>query len=478
MAKRSLYLNSNGQLSFVDDESCSRVSIEQHASTLSAFVGADARFAIRLSDSLETAVAGSSLSAAVATAAREDAVTCAGVWDNPAADIIIAHAIRGAVVRSSSTLAESSPPNATVPLPTAEYTWDEVRLKSLIQFIGGPTFVVNMLLYVVWRLDEAAARAHPLRQALFNMVYRSGDNTLLRWQTWEALWNNLETALARARRSNSESFRVMYPSTSFFGNSLLFIRARADSNSLPTAVDTRLPSSLIRRLLSDDLSLTKLMCRMPHNAAAIDAVRFVADDEGKLRILCYQTRVSDVGRVLSWKDSCDLVKLMRVWLVVAAWTATCRPPEVPASPLTDEQQHMKMLWSEMGGCAGGEQTVPVEAGWWEDAGNWLSDRAAVHTFVDAEWSKFPPSSSTPQEVARAVSSVLMQAVFIVAVCRPRGKSFLAESTDAPSYMRRAIVVTSKDLPIHAGDFLSTIVGDCGRTTSSSVSVQREAGFAD
>lgn len=482
LSERSLYLNNKGQLSFVGDESGSLISIEQYASTLSAFVGADARFAIHLSDALEAAVAGSTLSAAVTSAASEDAVTCAGVWDHAAADLIVAHAIRGAVVRSASTLAESMPPDVAVPLPAAGDTWDEVRLKGLIQAIGGPTYVVKMPLYMVWRLDESAARAHPLRLALFNMVDHSGDNIILKWQTWEGLWNNLEIALAHARRlvsrSDSEALSVMYPSTSFFGSSLSFIRACADVKSLPTGVDTRLLPSLLRRFFSDDLSLTKLVCRLPHNAAAIDAVRFVADDEGRLRILCYQTKMSDVGKALSWKDACDLVKSMRVWLAVAAWTATCRPSEVPTSPLTKEQQHMKDLWTKMDGAAGSEQKVDVEGRWWKDAGTRLSNPAAVHAFVNAEWSKFPPTSSSPQEVARAVSSVLVQAVFVVAVCRPRGKRFLADSRDAPIYMRRAIVVTSEDLPKHAGDFLSTIVCDCGRTPSSSFSVQPGVGSTD
>lgn len=169
---------------------------------------------------------------------------------------------------------------------------------------------------------------------------------------------------------------------------------------------------------------------------------------------------------------------MCVWLAVAAWTATCRPPDVPASPVTKEQQQVKNLWTEMCDAADGEQKVGVEGGWWNDAGPRLSDPAAVDAFVKAEWSRFPPSSSSPEDVALAVSTVLSRAVFVVAVCRPRGKRFLADSRDAPSYMRRAIVVTSEDLPGHAGDFLSTIVGDCGRTPSTSFSVQPEASSTD
>lgn len=480
LSRKGLCLNDGGQLVQVGEGSDSRDFIEPFASTLSALVGSDARFAIHLSDALEAAVAGSTLSAAVTTAASEDVVTCAGVWDHPAADIIVAHAIRGAEVLSVSTLAELVPRDVAVVRPAAEHTWDEVRLKGLIQAVGGPTFVVKMPLYVVWTLDESAARAQPLRQALLTMVDRSGDTTLLKWQTWEALWNNLEIALAQARwlvsRSDLESLSVMYPCTSFVGGSLSFILA--DTKFLPTGVATLLLPSLLQSFFSDDLSLTKLVWRMPHNAVAIDAVRFVADQAGKLRVLCYQTKMSDVDKALSWNGACELVKSMCVWLAVAAWTATCRPPDVPASPVTKEQQQVKNLWTEMCDAADGEQKVGVEGGWWNDAGPRLSDPAAVDAFVKAEWSRFPPSSSSPEDVALAVSTVLSRAVFVVAVCRPRGKRFLADSRDAPSYMRRAIVVTSEDLPGHAGDFLSTIVGDCGRTPSTSFSVQPEASSTD
>lgn len=96
LSRKDLCLNDGGQLVQVGEGSGSRVSIEPYASRLSAFVGADSRFAIYLSDALEAAVPGSTLSAAVTTAASKDAVTCAGVWGHPAADIIVAHAIRGA----------------------------------------------------------------------------------------------------------------------------------------------------------------------------------------------------------------------------------------------------------------------------------------------------------------------------------------------------------------------------------------------
>lgn len=484
LSEKNLFLNSDGQLATASAGCDLSASIDQRTSVLAAIVGADARFAIYLSQALDAAEAGATLSAAVTTAASEAAVTCANVWKHRAADVIVAHAICGAVVLSADSLA-SVLPAAAAAQPGAEPTWDQLRMEGLIQAIGGPTFAVKMPLYILWKLDESSSRGRPLRLALFNMVNRASDAILLQWQTWEGLWNNLEIVLAHSRqlvsRTSPEPLCVMYPSTSFFGSSLHSISV--NTAVLPTRGETRLLPSLLKRLLSDDRSLREVVWRTPSNAAAIDAVRFVVDDDGILRVFCYQSKSSGVGSPLTWGDACKLVKNMRIWLAAATWTAVCRPSEVRASPMTTEQQVIKDLWLEMYDAAdsGSERRLSMDEmqSLFRDIDTDLDDSPAVCAFVADQWNNFPATSVAPEEVSHAVSTVLTRAVFVVAALRPRGARFLKRcEAPHPNHMRNAVVLTTDDLSGHAGDLLSTVVVDCGRTPSSSFTEEPTEGAAE
>lgn len=208
----------------------------------------------------------------------------------------------------------------------------------------------------------------------------------------------------------------MYTSTSFFGSSLQSISV--NTAVLPTRGETRLLPSLLNRFLSDDRSLREVVWRTPSNAAAIDAVRFVLDDGGILRIVCYQSKSSGVGNPLTWGDACKLVKNMRIWLAAATWTAVCRLSEVRASPMTKEQQSIKDLWLEMYDVAdnGSERRLSMDTMQllFRDIDTELDDTPAVCAFVADQWNNFPATSTSPEEVSHAVSTVLTRAIFVVA----------------------------------------------------------------
>lgn len=182
LSEKNLFLTSDGQPANAIAGRELSASIDRRTSVRAAIVGADARFAIYLSRALDAADAGATLSAAVTTAASEAAVTCANVWKHHAADVIVAHAICGAVVLSKAPLA-SVLPAAAAPKFGDEPTWDQLGKEHLIQAIGGPQFAVKMPLYVLWKLDESSSRGRPLRSALFNMVNRASDAILLQWHT-------------------------------------------------------------------------------------------------------------------------------------------------------------------------------------------------------------------------------------------------------------------------------------------------------
>lgn len=208
----------------------------------------------------------------------------------------------------------------------------------------------------------------------------------------------------------------MYTSTSFFGSSLQSISV--NTAVLPTRGETRLLPSLLKRFLSDDRSLREVVWRTPSNAAAIDAVRFVLDDGGILRIVCYQSKSSGVGNPLTWGDACKLVKNMRIWLAAATWTAVCRLSEVRASPMTKEQQSIKDLWLEMYDVAdnGSERRLSMDTMQllFRDIDTELDDTPAVCAFVADQWNNVPATSISPEEVSHAVSTVLTRAIFVVA----------------------------------------------------------------
>lgn len=479
-----LHLNKDGTL--VKAAADGDDLVGARAASLAAIVGSDARFAIYLHAQLKAAVAGDSLAALLTRAAETGGLTYTEVWLYPWAEVVLAHALFGLRVKATG-LAGFAARRGSSPGPT----WDSIRRKGLIQARGGASFDVQLPVYVLWALDDPSVDGSPLLRALKNMKTPPGETTP-QWQSWEVIWANLEVALPHARSlvaspASVEGMSVMYPSTSHFGH--LARAVRFDATNLPAAVDQRLLAALMHRYLLDDVLLMQCVWRTEVNAAAVDAVRFVVDENGKMWVRCQQAKHSAVNESLTWGSVCAVVKSMQVWLATAVVLAACCDPADHVFGGVACARRVAGVWKGERGNM--DKNIPSEVAkknmeqakqQAESALAVMSktvttpdDLAEVESFVEAMWSMLPPTSASVKDVVRAVSTVLGRAIYVVAAHRSRGRNFCSDRRNAPSaLMDRAIVLTRDDLPGHVGPFLSSLVNDCGLTDGSTFSAESPA----